>query len=86
MDNDDVSLVKNIAQTLGVTLQPTIECKRVGKVSEDGFQLLVVDVKSEASKWNLIGKSKQLRSTENYSPVFLNPDLTKDEREAQWKL
>ena len=49
--------------------------------------LFIVTMNSEKDKWTLIGKARKLSSfIENLKNMFINPDLTKSEREIQFKL
>ena len=61
---------------------------RVGKRSEDRPRLLVMTMDSEAMKWDLLKHSTALRNSndEVAANIFVNPDLTAEEREIQWKL
>ena len=50
-------------------------------------KLYIVTLKSERQKWALIGKAKQItQSTEGLKDIYVNPDLTKSEREIQFNL
>ena len=85
-ESDDLEMLKNICSSLKVPMPVGAECKRVGKCDDDGKQRLLVDVKDEKLKWRLIGKSKELGKSEAFKNVFLNPDLTRDERLIQFRL
>ena len=86
VSESDSTLVRNLAQSLGVSLEQNVVTQRVGKVNDDGCQLLRVDVKTETIKWQLIGKSKNLLNFDNYRKVYINPDLTADEQKVAFEL
>ena len=83
-ESADLELLKKICSSLKVPVPVGAECKRVGKCDDDGKQRLLIDLKDE--KWRLIGKSKELGKFEDFKNVYLNPDLTRDERMTQFRL
>jgi len=49
--------------------------------------LFVVTLQTEAQKWALIGKARKVSLTKDeFKTVFVNPDLTKSERDVQFEL
>ena len=61
---------------------------RAGKKQENRPRILIVTLKSEASKWDVLKTSKLLRESENevVRNIYINKDLTVQEREQQKKL
>ena len=50
-------------------------------------QLFIVTMTTESVKWALIGKARRLSNTnDDLKNIFVNPDLTKSERDLQFKL
>ena len=50
-------------------------------------QLFIVTMKTESVKWALIGKARRLSNiNDDLKNIFVNPDLTKSERNLQFKL
>ena len=59
----------------------------IGKISEqNGKQLLLVKIKSQIKRKQFLRNSIKLRDNVFYSLVFVDLDLTKSEREAQYQL
>ena len=58
------------------------KCYRVGKMQENRPRLLIVSMDDLTSKQELLRMSSQLRQTEQWSKLFINPDQTPAEREA----
>ena len=62
------------------------EIVRLGKYNEKATypRVIRLTVGNEDEKWQLIGQSKHLRlANGDMSKMYINPDLNKDEREAQ---
>ena len=60
---------------------------RLGAIPNDGRpRLLLMGTQSEEVKWDLIRAAKGLRDLDEYKDVYVNPDMTRLEREAQGKL
>ena len=60
---------------------------RLGAKPNNGRpRLLLVATPSEEVKWDVIRAAKGLRELDEYKDVFINPDMTRLEREAQGKL
>ena len=59
---------------------------RVGKFTEGKSRLLVATLDSEEAKWEVIRIAPQLRGTTMGSNIYINPDLTKPEREEGKRL
>ena len=55
-------------------------------MNEDGLQMLLVTLGSADERNNLLKKARLLRDKEKYKNMFLQPDLTKDERARQYTL
>ena len=60
---------------------------RLGAKPGDGRpRLLLVSTLSEDIKWDVVRAGKDLRELEEYTNVYINPDMTRMERQAQGKL
>lgn len=75
--------VKLFLQQLG-TASASTNVKKIGKPEKSVF---LVEFESKAAKWNAIGKARETCAKhEDLKNVFVNPDLTRSEREVQYKL
>ena len=85
--NDSV-LVQNLAQEIGVELNSDdFDSLRIGKKNaENSRQLLLLKFKSVLKRKQFLGNAKKLKDSKSYSNLFVDPDLTKSEREAQYQL
>ena len=85
--NDSV-LVQNLAQEIGVELNSDdFDSLRIGKKNaENSRQLLFLKFKSVLKRKQFLGNAKKLKDSKSYSNLFVDPDLTKSEREAQYQL
>ena len=59
---------------------------RIGRKQEGQTRLLLVTLGSEDLKWEVLRVAKHLREFEEFFGVYVNPDLTKSEREINKKL
>ena len=59
---------------------------RVGKSVPNRDRLLIVTLETPGVKWDLLRLASQLRNFENWSNIYLTPDLTPAEREAAKKV
>ena len=59
---------------------------RVGKKLSDKPRLLIVTLDNPAVKQDILRYASQLRHSEQYSNIYVTPDLTQKEREANRKL
>ena len=84
----DLDLVKQTAEEIDVTLKEIdFEPKRIGSFNEStGRQLLLVKFQSDIKRKEFLRKYKNLRSSNDFSQIYVDPDLTKSEREAQFQL
>ena len=85
---NDEECVQKLAQTIDIVLDSAdIETKGIGKISEqNGKQLLFVKLKSQIKREQFLRNLIKLRDNAFYSSVFVDLDLTKSEREAQYQL
>ena len=74
-----------IKDALNLNLR-AVKSFRAGKTQEERPKLLVVILEDIATKIELLRMSSQLRSIPEWRHVFINPDLTPAEREANRKL
>ena len=60
---------------------------RLGAKSRDGKpRLLLVSTSTEETKWDIIRSGKGLRDIYRFRNVYVNPDMTRTERQVQGKL
>ena len=59
---------------------------RVGKKLQGKSRLLIVTLDGMSTKYDILKLAPQLRNSENYSNVYINPDMTQKEREQGKKL
>ena len=59
---------------------------RVGKFTEGKSRLLIATLDSEETKWEVVRVAPQLRGTDTGHNIYINPDMTKQEREEGKKL
>ena len=57
------------------------------EVGKDSRRMFIVTMNSKGSKWKLVGKGGLITQSkdENLSNVYLNPDLTKTQRDGQYR-
>ena len=79
-------LLQNILHETKTVATDGLTTKRIGKVNEDGLQMLLVTIGSADEGNNLLKKARLLRDKEKYKNIFLQPDLTKDERAREYTL
>ena len=87
-DSNDLDLVKQVAEDIDVTLNKTdFEPKRISSINEStGRRLLFVKFQSDIKRKVFFRKYKNLRSSNNFSHIYVDPNLTKSEREAQFQV
>ena len=76
------SMVKDVMK-LNVTSSKSF---RVGKKRQDKPRLLIITLDNPACKHDILKGAPQLRSSEEYSNIYITPDQTLKEREANKKL
>ena len=77
---DDMQLVNDIAKEIGVDLGGIeVSAKRLGKINSNGYQLLCVKMNLEKRE-EMLEKAKNLAGVQGYEGVFIQPDLSKTER------
>ena len=59
---------------------------RAGKIHQERPRPLIVSLAEEGTKWDILRLAPQLRDSERCRNVFLSPDRTPEEREADRKL
>ena len=84
----DLDLAKQTAEEIDVTSNETdFEPKRIVSINEStGRQLLLVKFQSDIKRKEFLRKYKNLRYSNNFSQIYVEPDLTKSEREAQFQV
>ena len=64
-----------------------VKAVRLGAKSRDGRpRLLLVSNPSEETKWDVVRAAKNLKQIEQYKDIYVNPDMTRTEREEKAKL
>ena len=83
-EESDNRLVSEIAESLKLNMK--LECQRIGKQNTEGKQLLRIKCETEKMKKYLLKKAKSLKENERFKYFFIQPDLTKTERENRKKM
>ena len=84
----DLDLVKQTAEEIDVTLNETdFEPKRIGSINDStGRHLLLSKFQSDIKRKVFFRKYKNSRSSNDFSQIYVDPNLTKSEREAQFQV
>ena len=84
----DMQLVTSICTELEVKIaEKDFITRRIGNAhAETGFQILQIKFNSGEHRKALLQRAKKLRESLNFKNVYIQPDLTKSEREMQFKL
>ena len=83
----DEKKLKKVLNFLNIEEESCMNVSRIGKPSDNGKpRLLRVKMRNLELKRRTLVSSKKLRSSESYRQVYINPDYTKKEQEAQKKL
>lgn len=85
-EKEDLQIIEEIGRTLIPGHKFSGRPCRVGKVSDEGTQLLIVTLDSADTKATLVRRAKLLRNYPQWDGVYLAPDLTPAEREVQFLL
>ena len=84
--NKDISAFKEMVKNgLKLRVNPT-KAYRVGKKIPNRPRILIITVEDYETKQTILEQKSQLRHTTRWAKVFINPDLTKQEREEKKKL
>ena len=83
--NYDMATLQNIISELGFPTSAVTSARRIGKIQNGTPRLLCVECSSEDVRSKILRSSGKLRSTQ-YSTVYINPDLTYQERQENKKL
>ena len=83
--SEDRSAVCEIISDLGLD-DVDFETQRIGKTDSKRPRLLCVTSSDKASKFELQRSAKELRKSEKYRNIYINPDLTFIQREKNRKL
>ena len=78
----DKNLFKSLCSVLDLTVQ-SFTVTRIGKKIEGKCRLLLVRLPDLVTKRQILSKSAELRSKTTWRKVYVNPDLTRSERETQ---
>ena len=72
---------------LTVKFEECIESQqRIGKISHDDYQLVHIKLKTLQWKRELLQKAKTLKDDPAWANVFVNNDLTKEQKELDYRL
>lgn len=86
-DVSDYDLFSEIAEEIGVTVTDSdLELKRIGKADNLNRQLLLIKLSSAILRKQILQGATKLRLNNNFKDIYVQPDRTKSEREAQFKL
>ena len=82
----DDATMKALTQEIGVSLDGVrFKTKRVGRVSPGNTQLLILTVPKN-TKAEIMRNKWELAQTEQWKNVFISPDLTRDQRLAEFTM
>ena len=86
LKDGDEHLVNELIRQIDDSIETAEKPIRLGAVTNKSRPLLV-KLKTEREKWKIIGKSLRVMKENNkYKGVYVNPDLTKSERDEQYSL
>ena len=71
-----------MASTIGVGDLDPEEVTRIGRANSSGARLLRFKCESTIEKFDILKKAKDLRNHPEFKGVYINPDLTKSQRET----
>ena len=81
IEYDKVEVRKLIEKGLGIENFCLERVTRLGRIEKDRNRPLLVKLGNENEKWSILSKNKELKKTEEYRKIYINRDLTKNERE-----
>jgi len=82
----DQQAVRDVAHALGFQNFVPFELSRIGKINTHTPRLLRVRCPDRETKMTLLSTAKNLRDSWNFKRVYINPDLTRMQREKNKKL
>ena len=82
----DIESLKSLAAEAGVDNLEPEEVVRIGRITSSRPRLLRFKCKTVNEKFTLLKKSMNLRHNSTFSRVFINPDMTRFQRETNKKL
>ena len=80
---EDTDFVTRVFQTLEIEDYDIDKCIRLGKKVSGKSRLTRVTLKSQESKGNVLRKSRALENSEDFSDIYIRPDLTRLQRTEQ---
>jgi len=80
----DEEKVEEVFEEIGITDTVPIECQRIGKKG-NGPRMLRVKVGNERKKVSILKKSRNLKHSDTFRGVYINPDLTPIQQEQEKK-
>lgn len=78
-DCDTLKKLVRAELNLDITVSRTF---RPGKFVENSQRLMVASLATEEEKWDLLRAAPKLRFSKKYTKLYINPDKTRKEREA----
>lgn len=83
----DLATLESILKELGVTCSDAVSsAHRIGKIQDGKFRLLRVICSTVEYKSQILRVSRNLKKSEKFSSIFINPDQTYEERRERKKL
>lgn len=79
--NHDKDLVKNVAKEIGFNDFEPREIIRIGRLNSQRPRLLRLKCKDTETKFSILREARNLRNCSKFKTVYINPDLTRIQRE-----
>ena len=76
--------VKDILSFPEIETDP-VKIDSIGTTNEQNEQLLLVKLPNPKTKWELIRSTKKLREDTGYDGIYVNPDLTSEQRRLEFE-
>ena len=76
--------VKDILSYLDIETDP-VKIEPIGTVNKQDKQLLLVKFPNPNTKWKVIRSPKKLRGDTRYDGIYINPDLTPEQRKLEFE-
>ena len=78
---DDIMICEEILSELEVGNVFIEKVVRLGKNDNSKIRPVLMRLRNEKEKWNILGRAKQLKNSEKYKGVYITRDMTEKERE-----
>lgn len=84
--SEDCRIFTDICRSeLGLTVK-VITARRLGKQLNNKPRLLLITLENEAPRWEILRAARKLKDSTKYGSVFINPDLSRKERDDNRQL